>query len=491
MILKHILVNKIFRVCFLISIFLLIFTTLDTQSISAHGFGERYDLPVPLNLYLLGSAITILISFLIIVAFFKVNTNKKTLAIYIPIPKTIFFYLKSILSTIFLLIFFLFIISGFIGNPLPLRNITPILLWIILWIGTMFVSSMIFNLWPTINPWKTMFEIFEKIIKKIITKNSISTLNFEYPKQLGMWPGVILLFLFVWIENVHPASSSPRLIAMLATLYSLLTLTGMFYFGKNIWLKNAEFFSIFFHFVSRFSPLHISENSPKNTSENNLIIKITLYGSKVISSKINSFSELCFILLMVSSITFDGLKETPIWNAIDSFTYQIHPQLTPVPIKSLGLLGTFFGFSSMYFVFSWLMKRFSETSLSPETVAKLFATSLLPIAIGYHIAHYFSYLIIQGQILILLISDPFGFNWNLFGTADYTINISILNAKFAWFLGISAIVIGHIFAVIISHVIALNNFNKNEALKSQYPMLILMILYTIFSLWIIAQPIVT
>ena len=136
------------------------------------------------------------------------------------------------------------------------------------------------------------------------------------------------------------------------------------------------------------------------------------------------------------------------------------------------------------------MKQFSKTSLSPETVAKLFATYLLPIAIGYHIAHYFSYLIIQGQILILLISAPFGFNWNLFGTAYYTLNISILNAKFAWFLGISAIVIGHIFAVIISHVIALNNFNKNQALKSQYPMLILMILYTIFSLWIIAQPIV-
>ena len=359
-----------------------------------------------------------------------------------------------------------------------------------LWIGTMFVSSMIFNLWPTINPWKTMFEILEKIIKKTLTKKNISSLNFEYPKKLGMWPGVILLFLFVWIENVHPASSSPRLLAMLATLYSLLTLTGMFYFGKNIWLKNAEFFSIFFHFVSRFSPLHISENLPKNTPKNKLIIEITLYGSKVISSTINSFSKLCFILLMLSAITFDGLKETPIWNTIDSFAYQIHPQLTPAPIKSLGLLGTFLGFTSMYFVFSWIMKQFAQTSLNPEDIAKLFATSLLPIAIGYHIAHYFTYLIIQGQILILLISDPFGFDWNLFGTADYTINISILNAKFAWFLGISAIVIGHIFAVIIAHVIALNNFNKNQALKSQYPMLILMILYTIFSLWIIAQPIV-
>ena len=94
MILKHILVNKFFRVGFLISIFLLIFTILDIQLISAHGFGERYDLPVPLNLYLLGSAITILLSFLIIAAFFKVNTQKKPLAIYIPIPKTVFFSLK-------------------------------------------------------------------------------------------------------------------------------------------------------------------------------------------------------------------------------------------------------------------------------------------------------------------------------------------------------------------------------------------------------------
>ena len=117
--------------------------------------------------------------------------------------------------------------------------------------------------------------------------------------------------------------------------------------------------------------------------------------------------------------------------------------------------------------------------------------SLLPIAVGYLVAHYLSFLIIQGQLLIPLISDPFGWEWNLLGTGDYVINIAIINARFAWILSLITIVTGHILAVFCSHSIALQITSQSgRILLSQLPMLVLMILYTMTSLWIIAQPIV-
>jgi len=115
----------------------------------------------------------------------------------------------------------------------------------------------------------------------------------------------------------------------------------------------------------------------------------------------------------------------------------------------------------------------------------------VPISIGYHLAHYFSLLAIAGQFIIPLASDPFGYGWNLFGTTLYRIDIGIVDARFIWYLAVTAIVTGHIVAVWIGHVTAYAAFGDAAAARrSQYPMLALMVGYTMLSLWILAQPIV-
>ena len=117
--------------------------------------------------------------------------------------------------------------------------------------------------------------------------------------------------------------------------------------------------------------------------------------------------------------------------------------------------------------------------------------SLVPIAIAYHLSHYLSYLLITGQQIIPLASDPFGRGWDLLGTADYKLDIGILNAKIVWYVAVIAIVIGHVIAVYLSHITALWVFeDRHAALRSQIPMLVLMIGYTMISLWILSQPIV-
>ena len=116
---------------------------------------------------------------------------------------------------------------------------------------------------------------------------------------------------------------------------------------------------------------------------------------------------------------------------------------------------------------------------------------MLPIAIGYHFAHYLSFLLIAGQLSIQLISDPLGLGWDLFGTADHRIDIGVINARTTWYVALVSIVLGHMIAVVLAHVAAIRVFkDRAKAATSELPMVALMIGYTSLSLWILAQPIV-
>ena len=160
-------------------------------------------------------------------------------------------------------------------------------------------------------------------------------------------------------------------------------------------------------------------------------------------------------------------------------------------IGSVGILTSPAVFVLVYLLFARWMARAAGDMLSTGTVTRILVLSLVPIAIAYHLAHYFMYLLIQGQLMIRLASDPLGFGWNLFGTARYRPDIGIVGARFAWYTAVIAIVFGHIIAVYVAHAVALREFpDERAALRSQIPMLVLMVGYTMVSLWIIAQPIV-
>jgi hypothetical protein len=160
-------------------------------------------------------------------------------------------------------------------------------------------------------------------------------------------------------------------------------------------------------------------------------------------------------------------------------------------VRTLGLLLFPVFFLELYVIMGFLMAVMSGKHISAARLARAFTFSLVPIAIAYHMAHYFSFLLIHGQRLIPLLSDPLGSGWDLFGTAAYRLNIGIVGARFAWYSAVIAIIIGHVIAVSLAHLTAMRLLpDRALALRSQYPMLVLMVGYTIISLWILAQPIV-
>jgi hypothetical protein len=201
-----------------------------------------------------------------------------------------------------------------------------------------------------------------------------------------------------------------------------------------------------------------------------------------------------FVLLMLSTVTFDGFMGTPAWATFEGIAFAALSRLGDARVSvidTLALLSFPVLFVLIYRLFArWMV--LSAGNMRPiAAVDRAFVVSLIPIAIAYHLAHYFTYLLIQGQFLIPLVSDPFGFGWNLFGTARYRPDIGIVGARFAWYTAVVAIVTGHVIAVYVAHVIAVREFgDRRAALRSQFAMLTLMVGYTMVSLWIIAQPIV-
>jgi hypothetical protein len=95
------------------------------------------------------------------------------------------------------------------------------------------------------------------------------------------------------------------------------------------------------------------------------------------------------------------------------------------------------------------------------------------------------------QLVIPLLSDPFGFGWDLFRTAAYKPDIGFVGPLLQWYVAVGAIVVGHVIAVYLAHVKALTVFGAPRvAVRSQIPIVVFMVGYTMLSLWILSQPIV-
>jgi hypothetical protein len=258
-------------------------------------------------------------------------------------------------------------------------------------------------------------------------------------------------------------------------------------------------FTVLFGLLARFAPTeYIAERREWN---------LRPWAVGLLPDQPMSVSLTVFVLLMLSSVTFDGLLATPLWAEIAQWMLMselVRPLVLLLQnvtgnaiaaISTIALIAFLLVFQLLYLVFCGLMylstPATARRDASITELARLFVLSLIPIALAYHLAHYLSFLLIVGQYMIPLASDPFGFGWDLFGTRLYFINIGIVDARFVWITSVIAIVTGHIVAVWLAHVVALRKFQDSRtALRSQIPMLFLMVAYTMLSLWILAQPVV-
>jgi hypothetical protein len=478
----------------------------------AHGFGPTYDIPIPLWLYLYGAAAAVVLSFLPLVLFSRKERDSPY-----GYPRLDLFrvrLLRTLLTSSLLIgglrllsvaILLVVVIAGLVGLQSG-YNITPTFVWIIWWVGLSLSTAFVGNLWPLVNPWRVVFNGAESLVRRLGYRDGLE-LGEPYPEALGIWPAVGLYLVFVWIENVFSGSYVPRYIALFALAYSLITLYGMAFFGKEIWLRRGDVFSVFFGLLGRFAPTEVRVKDAEvclgcdgcgddarggcvncyecfastAPEERELNLRPPAVGLGL-PEKVTPGGA-AFVIVVLAGVTFDGLLETPLWLEI--------VRLTPVT-QTLGTILLPLLFLAIYLGFVELSRVLGGGGgIGFRRFAAAYAFSLVPIAIAYQAAHYYTYLLVQGQMIVSLVSDPLGWGWNLFGTADFEPRYGIVGAGFVWYSQVALIVAGHVIAVYLAHSISLRLLrDPGRALKSQLPMLVLMVLYTMTSLWILAQPIV-
>ena len=287
-----------------------------------------------------------------------------------------------------------------------------------------------------------------------------------------------LFFAFAWAELVWRGKDVPAQLAWAMLAYAALTWAGMFLFGRERWLERGEAFAVAFGVLGRFAPIEGRRGG----------LALRPPGAGLMNGASPSASFTVFVLLMLATVTFDGFKETPLHQ-------KLHTALLTSPAANSVLFSlSELGLDESQVVDTLLLTAFPLAFVAVYWLAspapRAFVLTLVPIAVAYHLAHYFSLLLTAGQFVIPLASDPLGRGWDLFGTAGYKVDLGIVSPYVFWYGAVALILAGHVIAVYLAHVEALRRL-PGRSLSTQLPMLALMVAYTTLSLWILAQPVVS
>jgi hypothetical protein len=459
---------------------------------SAHGFGQRYDLPIPLSFYLWGAGATVALSFVFLVVFFTSERAIRPLpTLVLQLPPMLERTLRLVCSTVGLVGFLTVIIAGLFGDQNPMRNLAPVAVWIVGWVGFSFLSAVLGPVWRVLNPWATLYRCSRWMRSRLAGRKGER--RRVAPTWLGVWPAFVLLIIFAWMELVWSGRNIPADLATALIVYSVMTWAGMSWLGGEAWVRRGEVFTQVFDIFGRFAPIAVRAHTLELRAPASGLIGVPA-----------SPSMAALVIALLATVTFDGLLETPLWARIDvaileapadSFLWTVldlreDQALRLVRTLALPLFVALFA-AAFFLVCRWMAALAHEPFATTDFLLRRFVFTLVPISLAYHVAHYFSYLLIGGQYAIPFLSDPFLLGWDLLGTASYRVDVGLVDPRLQWYVAIIAIVLGHVIAVWLAHVTALRTFSRpRTALATQLPMLALMVAYTMCSLWILSQPIV-
>jgi hypothetical protein len=459
---------------------------MSAAAILLHGFGQRYDLPISLVLYLFAAGGVVLISFVLVVVFAGDQVGAK--ALEYPrwaVPSLVRFARSPIPrlagGTVGVLGLLAVVVAGLFGSVKPELNPAEYLVWIYFWAGTVIVSGLVGNLWYLINPWAAIYDAVTRLVRLGPV--------WKLP-NVGVWPAAAAYFAFACLELTSGMANRPWLVATMALAYSALTLAGMVLFGRDEWLEHCEAFTVLFGIVGRFGPVEAERDEHGQIT----MVYLRPWGVGLLKPSPTGWDRVVFVILMLSTLAFDGIVATNAWQ---DFNVALEPIWLPMGrfgfffIRTLGLVLLSFTFLLVFVAFMQLVIFFGTRKVDLKATVTAFALTLVPIALVYNAAHNYSYLMVQSQGLIPLLNDPLAKGWHLWpAVVGLKPSFALAQASTVWYAQVVLIVLGHVIAVYLSHLRAGERFRTAQrALLSQYPMLVLMVMYTMTSLWILAQPI--
>jgi hypothetical protein len=424
-------------------------------SVAAHSLNATYESRLPLAVYLIGAALTVALSFA-----FVITRDVRAAAPMTDAPGSLPpVFIRRGLQMIGLFGWAWIVAQGIAGGSSN-GEVATLFLWVYGWVGIAILSAVIGPVWHFVDPFSTLHDLGALLLARLGVRGWDPA---EYPERLGRWPAVIGFALFVWLELVVLAG--PETLFVVVVGYTAFTLAMMAQFGRDEWRSRGETFTVWFRLLGRLAPFALVDEDGQ--------VRRRSFGNGLMEPGW-AWTDVSLVGLGVGSILFDGLSQTQIF--FDLFGV---PSVVLNTILLVGFLAIVVG---------------AAGAVGRTVGLAATGAGLLPIAVGYLVAHYFTYLLIDGQRILIAISDPFQRGWDLLGTAFHEPTSDFLAPGLVWTVQLAAVVGGHMLGAWGGHVVAAAEappeMDAAGLRLRQLPLAVVMVGLTTLTLWSLGQAIV-
>jgi hypothetical protein len=345
------------------------------------------------------------------------------------------------------------IVVGLVGPTDARSNLAVLVVFGLWWAGYTMSVYLLGDTWGAVNPWRALSRLLPRLDDRALPENDD-------------WPAALGLLGFIWLEVVSPVADDPRLLALVVIVYTVVTLVAAAVYGEA-WFDTVDPLSRVFACFGHLAPLERTDDG----------LALRLPGSAAADWRRGEGLSVPLVVALLWGTTFDGLVATPPWGAVAGPL--VDAGVPAAPLYLVGLLGGFGLFVSVYRGAARWSRRTAESTLSTRYVAAWFVPALLPIAAGYHVAHFLGYLLRLAPSLGVAATSPLS-----------PPQVDFLGLP-GWYgsLQLVFVLAGHVFAIWVAHGLSFDLFpGRLQPIRSQYPFTAVMVLYTMTSMWIIAQP---
>ena len=454
----------------------------------AHALASRQDLPIPAWLFAWAASIVLIVSFFALSAAWRKpqfeDEHRRPLAERLP-AVLLSLPAQVLCGAIGVFLLGVAVYAGLRGTEAPDRNFALTFIFVTCWLGFPFFSAFLGDLFRPFNPWRAVGRAAGGAFSRLAGQRPA---HLAYPERLGRWPAAVGLLAFVWIEVVYGRTSivsvdiEPHAVAIAALVYSVYTLAMMAVFGTEKWCDRGEAFSVYFGMFGRLGIFGARDGR--------------LYRRRPFSAATDWAvvpGSAAVVIASIAATSFDGAQDGAFKDAIENtfewFTDRGVGLTTGLRLTdTIFMLLTFAAVGGVYM----LGVRGMRTVPGAPSFKQLrtgFAHTLIPIALAYLVAHYFSFFVFQEQAQFgYLLSDPLGTgHTDLFGTVTNEVDYKLLSANMIWYVQVAALVIGHVIGLMLAHDRALVYWpDYRKATASQYWMLAVMVAFTCFGLYLLS-----
>lgn len=455
------------------------------SSASAHGLGGTRTLPIPEWLFAWAAAIVLVVSFVgLMILWPRPRLAALAVGRSVAVPAAVRLVGRVVLGALGVAFWGLTVWAGLTGTSNVQANIAPTMVYVSFWVGLPVLSLFVGDIWRALSPWRAIAELAGWIGGKLAGPGGLPTPQ-PFPARVGLWPSALVLLCFAWLELAAPSHDDPAVLGVLVLVYGAVMLIGTSLYGTRF-LDQADGFGQYFRLAAALSPLRWTEGR--------LHLRWPGTGLGELRPEVGLAAV---VLVLIGSTTFDGISAGELWTSDGSLgptledffssVFGLGPNGAATAAKTVGLLAVVGLVSGFVRLGIAGVRSVDPTRLNSRDLMGRFAPTLVPIAVGYAVAHYCSLLLQQGQTMGYLLSDPRGDGSNWFGTSGWGVDYGLLSGNSTWYVQVAALVLGHVAGLVAAHDLALRTFRgPRAAARSQYWMLAVMVAFTSLGLWLLS-----